>query len=74
MITKSKTFKVEGMTCSGCERTVQKVIGNIEGVKNASANVATASVSVEYDPARVNTDQIRDAVSKVGYRFEGELE
>ena len=65
-------YLVEGMTCSGCERTVQKVITNLGGVESASADFKTSTVSVVYDPEKVNIDQIRSAVNKVGYKFVGE--
>ena len=65
-------YLVEGMTCSGCERTVQRVIANLEGVESAEADLRTSTVSVVYDPEKVKVDQIKSAVSKVGYKFVGE--
>ncbi len=70
---KKEVYLVEGMTCSGCERTVQKVISNLEGVSSAKADLSTSSVSVEYDPQKVGVDQISSAVNRVGYKFVGEL-
>ncbi|MEO5599640.1 MAG: cation transporter [Cyclobacteriaceae bacterium] len=69
--TKKETYLVEGMSCSGCERTVQKVITGLEGVKSAKADVTSASVSIEYDPTHVNIEAIMAAVNKVGYRITG---
>ena len=70
--TKKASYLVEGMTCSGCERTVQKVITNLEGVASARADLKSATVSVEYDPEKVDVDQIKTAVNRVGYKFVGE--
>lgn len=67
-----EVYLVEGMTCSGCERTVQRVISNIEGVSSSKADLASATVAVEYDPAKVSIDDIRSAVNKVGYKFVGQ--
>jgi copper chaperone CopZ len=72
MKTKKESYLVEGMTCSGCERTVQKIVGNLAGVSNAKADLASASLSLEYDPAAVTIDEIKAAVSTVGYRIVGE--
>ncbi len=66
---KTDFFRVDGMTCSGCERTVSRVIGNIEGVQSARADLNTAGVEVEYDPEKVSVDQIRSAVNGIGYKF-----
>jgi copper chaperone CopZ len=72
MTTKKDRYLVEGMTCSGCEQTVQKVLENLDGVKSAKAELSSATVSVEYDPSKVTIDHIKSAVNKVGYKFVGE--
>jgi mercuric ion transport protein len=66
-------YIVEGMTCSGCERTVQKVISNIEGVSSAKADLTSSTVAVEYDSTKVKIDAIKEAVNRVGYKFVGKL-
>jgi copper ion binding protein len=70
--TKKASYIIEGMTCSGCERTVSKVVGNIEGVASAKADLHSSTVSVEYDPQKVSIDDIKSAVNRVGYKFVGE--
>lgn len=70
--TKKEAYRVEGMTCSGCERTVQKVISNLEGVTSSKADLKSSTVSVEYDPSKVTIDKIKSAVDAVGYKFVGE--
>lgn len=70
--TKRGSYLVEGMTCSGCERTIQRVIGNIDGVRSSKADLESSTVSVDYEPAKVSIDQIRAAVDSVGYKFMGE--
>lgn len=69
---KKEAYLVEGMTCSGCERAVQKSVTSIEGVASATADAGSSTVSVEYDPEKVNVDQIKSAVSRVGYKFVGQ--
>ena len=69
---KKESYLVEGMTCSGCERTVQRVVSNLEGVSSVQADAGAATVTVEYDPQKVTVDEIRSAVNKVGYKFVGE--
>lgn len=70
--TKKETYLVDGMTCSGCERTVSRVVENLEGVSSAKADLKTSTVSVEYDPQKITIDRIRTAVNGVGYRFVGQ--
>ena len=69
---KKVAYQVDGMTCSGCERTVQKVITSLQGVKAANADLQTSTVKVEYDPDTVSVEQIKSAVNNVGYKFVGE--
>lgn len=66
--TKKESYLVEGMTCSGCERAIQRVVSGLEGVESAKADLSTATVSVEYNPEKVNLDEIKSAVSKIGYK------
>jgi copper chaperone CopZ len=71
--TKKEAYLVEGMSCSGCERAIQKVIGNLQGVKSVKADLASASVFFEYDPELATIDMIKSAVNKIGYKIVGEL-
>lgn len=69
---KKESYLVEGMSCSGCERAIQKIVNNLEGVESAKADLQTSTVSVAYDPEKVNVDQIKSAVNKIGYKIVGE--
>lgn len=70
-MTKKESYLIEGMTCSGCERTVSKVIANLEGVESSKADLKSSTVTVEYDSSKVTIDQIKNAVNGVGYKFVG---
>ena len=70
--TKKDSYWIEGMTCSGCERTVSKVVANIHGVKSAKADLNSSSVFVEYDPSQVDVEKIKSAVNSIGYKFVGQ--
>jgi P-type Cu+ transporter len=62
-----ETIKISGMTCAACAQRVQKAVGKIDGVINASVNFATEKLSVEFDEAEVNIPVIKDAVEQAGY-------
>lgn len=72
-MTKKESYLVEGMTCSGCERTVSRVVGNLQGVTSSNADLKSSTLSVEYDPSKVTIDKIKNAVNGVGYRFVGSM-
>jgi len=73
-INKKESYLVEGMTCSGCERAIQRIVSSLEGVESAKADLNSSTVSVEYNPEKVNIEQIKTAVNKIGYKFVGETE
>ncbi|MGH2796377.1 MAG: heavy metal translocating P-type ATPase, partial [Thermoleophilaceae bacterium] len=60
---------IEGMTCASCVRRVEKALAKVEGVREASVNLATERAKVAFDPALVGLDQLRAAVEKAGYRL-----
>lgn len=72
MTTKKKSYQLDGMSCAGCEKTIQKVVANIEGVTHSEAHLADSTITVEYDPDKVSVDRIKTAVQTLGYRIIGE--
>lgn len=64
-----ETFPVEGMTCGGCAKGVQRSLTNLEGVRSAEVSLDDSSATVAYDPDAVTPEQMQQAVEKIGYRF-----
>ncbi len=58
---------IEGMTCSSCAGRVEKSLNGIEGVE-ATVNFATERATVEFDPERIDPEQLVGAVESVGYK------
>ncbi len=61
------TFGVSGMTCASCVRRIEKALSKVEGVQEASVNLATEKARVVFDPAKAGPDELRKAVEKAGY-------
>jgi copper chaperone CopZ len=61
-------ISVDGMSCVTCEIAVRHALKQVDGIKSAHASVATKSVTVDYDPAKTNTEQLVAAVNSTGYR------
>ncbi|HYG03547.1 MAG TPA: cation transporter [Chryseosolibacter sp.] len=66
-------YLIEGMSCAGCERSVQKTISNLPGVQSAKADLSSSSVEIEFDPAKVGIEHIKTTVGILGYKIVGEL-
>jgi Cu+-exporting ATPase len=60
-------LQITGMTCATCAVNVEKALAKTHGVEIARVNFASEKASVEYDPAKVDLDKIKDAVSEAGY-------
>ena len=64
---KNETFKVTGMKCGGCEKTVQSAADALSGVISSKASSQDGSVQVEFDETITNLDAIKQAVQAKGY-------
>lgn len=64
---KTDTLLITGMTCAACASRIQKKVGAMEGVADASVNLATEKLTVTYDPERVTYDSIVQTVESLGY-------
>jgi Cu+-exporting ATPase len=60
-------LELEGMTCSSCANRIERKLNKLEGVE-ASVNFATERAAVDYDPARVDADELVGVVEAAGYR------
>jgi len=59
-------FRVLGMTCVNCVRTVEKALQKDDRILFVSVNLATETGFVEVDPS-ISQEEIREIVQKVGY-------
>lgn len=67
-VEKEITMPIQGMTCAACASRIEKVVGKMEGVAHASVNFATEKATVKYDPSKVRISEIKQAISKAGYK------
>ncbi len=67
MATKQTSLPVTGMTCANCSLTVERNLKRMDGVKEATVNLATEKASVLYDPAIVNEAQFLALIRDIGY-------
>jgi mercuric ion transport protein len=59
---------VEGMSCATCEVAVRRALKRVNGVASAHVSVATKNATVDYNPAKTNSDQLVAAINSTGYR------
>lgn len=66
---KIQIINVKGMTCTGCERTIEKNLNKIAGIESAKANQAKGTVTVTYDPEQLSVTVIENKICALGYRI-----
>ena len=58
---------IQGMTCAGCVNSVEKALGNVDGVDLAEVNFALNRAAVHYNPEIVNPSVLESAVEEAGF-------
>ncbi|HHU23689.1 MAG TPA: heavy metal translocating P-type ATPase [Acholeplasmataceae bacterium] len=62
-----KLLQIEGMTCASCAKAVEKVTTRLNGVKEATVNLAQETLNVSYDSSKIALNDIINAIQKAGY-------
>lgn len=66
--TKTETIKVSG-NCDMCKARIEKA-AKVDGVSNAEWNTKTKMLSLEYDSAKVKSDDIQKKIAATGHDTE----
>jgi len=65
-----KSLGVNGMTCVGCEVTLEGAVSQIDGVLKVKASAATDSAKIEYDKSKTDEKTISKAIEHLGYKVQ----
>jgi len=61
------TLGISGMTCGGCVRSVTNVLKAQDGVAKAEVSLEKNNAVVEYDPGKVQIEQLKRSVVEAGF-------
>lgn len=64
-----ETYRLEGMDCADCARTIERAVGRLAGVGEVSVSFPAARMTVEFEPGLTSPDRIRALVQRLGYRI-----
>lgn len=53
--------------CGMCKKTIESNLGKEKGVQSVKVDLDQHTVNVVYNPKKVNKDQLKDKISKIGY-------
>jgi len=58
---------VTGMSCQSCEMTIERALGELDGVYRVKADHEKSTVVAHYDPGKVSPSTMVDEIAKAGY-------
>ena len=62
-------YAVDGMSCANCAKSVETMLGSLDGVQEARVNFADSSVQVAFHPDKVQPQQMKQAIDEIGYKL-----
>ncbi len=66
---KFQTIKVEGMTCSHCEASINRNLSKLEGIDEVVADKNTSQVKIR--GSKIDYAEIEQIVTDLGYQYKG---
>ena len=61
------TLSVPDVSCQHCVQTINSTLGVIDGIKRVNTDIPTKSVTLSYDPQKIDLKQIEEALDDAGY-------
>jgi Cu+-exporting ATPase len=65
------TLKIGGMTCAMCVKTIENVLGSLDGIVSVTVNLGAEKAYVTYNPWIVTIAGMKKAVEDAGYQYLG---
>lgn len=69
---KTVSLVIDGMTCTGCENTIQEAVTKIPGIVTIKASHLDSTAVVSFDSTQTSVAAIGEAITVAGYDFKGE--
>ncbi|SEN77679.1 heavy metal translocating P-type ATPase [Lihuaxuella thermophila] len=69
---RQSTLNITGMTCAACANRIEKGLNKLEGVQEATVNLALEKANVSYDPDQVSLSDVTNKIESFGYGVQKE--
>lgn len=60
-------LKVEGITCGGCEKSIQNALLARDGVSAANASHESGTVDIDFDDGQIRQEELKQAIEGAGF-------
>jgi P-type Cu+ transporter len=64
---KETNLQISGMTCAACALRIEKGLNKLEGVENATVNLALEKSAIKYDSEKLKVEDIEKKIRDLGY-------
>lgn len=62
-----KTVPIVGMACAACAANVEKRLKGLKGIQSAAVSLPGRSAQIDYDPAVISLEKMKQEVNNAGY-------
>ncbi len=66
---KKEKYQVSGMSCASCASSIQNALKKLDGVTSVNVNLASETLSIDYDSSVITREQISEVVDNLGYKI-----
>ena len=63
-------LKVNGMTCEGCEKTIETGVQQLNGIADINASYTDSVVTIKCDTSKVTLNDIKNKIADLGYQVQ----
>lgn len=64
---KEASMQITGMTCAACATRIEKGLNKMEGVEQATVNLALEKSTIKYDPSKLSEEDFEKKIEALGY-------
>jgi Hg(II)-responsive transcriptional regulator len=68
---KTAIFKIDGMHCVGCARTIESLVATEPGVRKATVSYESREARILFEPNVASEDRLADVIGQAGYSVVG---
>lgn len=63
----SKTVRVPNISCGHCTQTIEREVGELDGVESVSAEAGSQEVTIQWDEGLTSWEEIQSFMSEIQY-------
>lgn len=62
------SFKIDGMVCASCEKSIESKLAQIDGVQSVEVDQKSGDAKVAFDASKVSEERLIADIGALGYK------